>query len=94
MSTEVRQQLLVAQGVCDVRDAHPALALRTLEPLAATGLPSVRPSAALWAARAAIALGESDHARAVLGSLDAGAAQWELAQAALGSTASRWPSRC
>lgn len=83
LGPEVREQLLVARAACDVRDAHPALALRTLEPLAARGLPSVRPSAALWAARAAIALGDAEHARVVLGSLDAGAAQWELAHAAL-----------
>jgi len=83
LDAEVREQLLVAQAACDVRDAHPALALRVLEPLAARGLPSVRPGAALWAVRAAIALGDAEHARVVLGSLDAGAAQWELAQAAL-----------
>jgi len=78
-----RELLLVAQGVCQVREARPLLALETLEPLAARGQREVRPVAALWAARAAIALGETDRARAVLGSLDAGAAQWELAQASL-----------
>ncbi|MHB1311938.1 MAG: hypothetical protein ACYC3L_07960 [Gemmatimonadaceae bacterium] len=78
-----REPLLVARGACDVREAHPGLALETLEPLAARGLPSTRPGAALWAARAAIALGDADRARRVLGALDAGAAQWELAQASL-----------
>ena len=83
LDAEARDQLLVAQAACDVRDAHPAQALRALEPLAARGHPSVRPSAALWAVRAAIALGDAEHARTVLGPLDASAAQWELAQAAL-----------
>jgi hypothetical protein len=78
-----RELLRVAQGVCLVRDARPLLALETLEPLAAGGQKAVRPVAALWAARAAIALGDADRARRVLGTLDAGAAQWELAQASL-----------
>ncbi len=80
-----RDQLLVAQGVCEVRDARPLAALAILEPLAERGQPAVRPLAALWAARAAIALGDADRARRVLGALDAGAAQWELAQASLGA---------
>ena len=78
-----REPLLVARASCDVRDAHPGLALETLEPLAARGLPATRPLAALWAARAAIALGDAERARRVLGALDARAAQWELAQASL-----------
>lgn len=80
-----RDRLLVAQGVCEVREARPASALAILEPLAERGHPSVRPAAALWAARAAIALGDADRARRVLGALDAGAAHWELAQASLGA---------
>lgn len=78
-----REQLLVAQGVCEVRAARPLAALAVLEPLAAAGQRDLRPQAALWAARAAIALGDADRARRVLGPLDAGAAQWELAQASL-----------
>lgn len=80
-----RDRLLVAQGVCEVREARPVSALAILEPLSARGQPSVRPVAALWAARAAIALGDANRARRVLGALDAGAAQWELAQASLGA---------
>ncbi len=83
LTPDVREPLLVARAACDVRDAHPLRALETLEPLAVAGLPAVRPTAALWAARAAIALGDADRARRVLGSVDAGAAQWELAQASL-----------
>lgn len=80
-----RDRLLVAQGVCEVREARPVSALAILEPLAERGQSSVRPVAALWAARAAIALGDADRARRVLGALDAGAAHWELAQASLGA---------
>lgn len=78
-----RELLIVAVGACDVREAHPAAALERLEPLAARGQAAVRPAAALWAARAAIALGDAQRARSVLGALDAGAAHWELAQASL-----------
>lgn len=78
-----RDRLLVAQGVCEVREARPASALAILEPLSERGHASVRPAAALWAARAAIALGDADRARRVLGAIDAGAAHWELAQASL-----------
>ncbi len=81
----VREPLFVAQGVCQVRDAHPLAALALLEPLAANGRAETRPVAALWAARAAIALGDATRARRILGPLDAGAAQWELAQASLAS---------
>ena len=80
-----RDRLLVAQGVCEVREARPVSALAILEPLSERGQASVRPVAALWAARAAIALGDADRARRVLGALDAGAAHWELAQASLGA---------
>ncbi len=78
-----RELLVVAQGVCDVREAHPAAALARLEPIAERGQVAARPLAALWAARAAMALGETERARRLLGALDAGAAQWELAQASL-----------
>ncbi len=80
-----RDRLLVARGVCEVREARPASALSLLEPLSTSGQSEVRPVAALWAARAAIALGDADRARRVLGALDAGAAHWELAQASLGA---------
>lgn len=80
-----RDRLIVAQGVCEVREARPASALAMLEPLSERGQPSVRLEAALWAARAAIALGDAGRARRVLGALDAGAAHWELAQASLGA---------
>jgi len=77
--------LAVAQGACDVRDAHPAAALERLEALAAHGERAARGPAAVWAARAAIALGDIDRARRILDAIDAGAAQWELAQASLAS---------
>lgn len=80
-----RDLLRVAESVCEVRDARPMAALAILEPLAERGQPALRPVAALWAARAAIAMGDADRARRVLGALDAGAAQWELAQASLGA---------
>jgi hypothetical protein len=80
-----RDRLLVAKGVCEIREARPASALAILEPLSAQGQSSVRPVAALWAARAAIALGDAERARRVLGALDAGAAHWELAHASLGA---------
>ena len=80
-----RDRLLVAKGVCEVREARPASALAILEPLSVNGQAPVRPAAALWAARAAIALGDAERARRVLGALDAGAAHWELAQASLGA---------
>ncbi|MDQ8154442.1 MAG: hypothetical protein P3B98_07240 [Gemmatimonadota bacterium] len=83
LDARTRDLLVVAQGACDVREARPGAALAALEPLATRGHPDARASAALWAARAAIALGDAARARAVLGSLDAGAAQWELAQASL-----------
>jgi hypothetical protein len=76
LRAEQREPLLVARAACDVREAHPGLALETLEPLASRGLPATRPLAALWAARAAISLGDAERARRVLGALDAGAAQW------------------
>jgi hypothetical protein len=81
--TSARELLLVAQGVCLAREARPLAALELLEPLSAQGQRDVRPVAALWAARAAIALGDAERARRVLGALDAGAAQWELAHASI-----------
>ncbi|MHB0963306.1 MAG: hypothetical protein ACYC5V_08885, partial [Gemmatimonadaceae bacterium] len=57
-----RDRLLVAQGVCEVREARPVSALAILEPLSERGQTAVRPVAALWAARAAIALGDADRA--------------------------------
>lgn len=78
-----RERLQVAAAVCDVRLARPQRALDALVPIAERGRAEVRPAAALWAARAAMALGDADRARAILGAVDAGAAQWELAQASL-----------
>ena len=80
---EKRDRAGLARGTCLVRMERYSDALRDLDSLSRTGKRDVSSQASLWAARAAIALGDNEAARRYLADVDAGAAQWELAAASL-----------
>ena len=73
----------VAYGVCEVQLGRLAEGRSRLDALANHEDREVARAAALWAARAAIRLGDPDAALASLGRVDAAAAQWEFAVASL-----------
>lgn len=78
-----RDRAELALATCEVRGERFADARQRLAPLLRARDPEVASQAAIWAARAAIALGENDEAERRLRSVPAGAAQWELAAASL-----------
>ncbi|MFL5576481.1 MAG: tetratricopeptide repeat protein [Gemmatimonadaceae bacterium] len=78
-----RDRAELALASCEVRAERYADARRRLEPLLVGRDRELATQAAIWAARAAIALGENEEAARRLQSLPEGAAQWELAAAAL-----------
>ena len=82
---DAREQALaqVAYGVCEVQLGRLTDGRARLDALAKHHEREVARAAALWAARAAIRLGDPDAALASLGRVDAAAAQWELAMASL-----------
>lgn len=78
-----RDRATLALGGCYVQGERTTEARRLLQPLLRSRDREVANGAALWLARAAIALGETDSAERYLAGLPAGAAQWELADASL-----------
>jgi hypothetical protein len=80
---EKRDRAGLALGTCLVRLERYSEALHDLDSLARTGDKDVASEASLWAARAAIALGDNERARRYLAGIEVGVAQWELAAASL-----------
>ena len=78
-----RDRAGLALGTCLVRLQRYSEALRDLDSLARSGDADVASRAALWAARASIALGDNDAALRYLADVDEGDAQWELAAASI-----------
>lgn len=78
-----RDRATLALGGCYVQLDRTTEARRLLEPLLHARDKEVARGAALWMARASIALGETESAERYLAGLPAGAAQWELADASL-----------
>lgn len=73
----------IALGSCLVREGRPGEAIAMLEPLSRDARPAIARDAALWAGRAALALGDATRARALLAIVGTGQVQWELGDAAL-----------
>ncbi|MDQ6886292.1 MAG: hypothetical protein M3068_03260 [Gemmatimonadota bacterium] len=80
---EHRDRAALALGGCLTQQGHFSAARQLLVPLLGVRDTRVASEAALWAARSAIALGETDTALAYLRRADASAAEWELAAAYL-----------
>ena len=78
-----RPAAILALGRCYVDMARYDESRTTLEPLLEHVDPSVSADAALWAARAAYAMGDGRAAERYLASAEPKVAQWELARAAL-----------
>ena len=78
-----RNRAILALGGCHVRSDRITEGQQLLEPLLGVRDREVASGAALWMARAAIALGATETAERYLSGLPAGAAQWELANASL-----------
>ncbi len=78
-----RDRAALALGGCLTQQGHYSSARQVLVPLLGARDHRVASEAALWAARSAIALGETDTALAYLRRADASAAEWELAAAYL-----------
>jgi hypothetical protein len=78
-----RDRATLALGGCYVQLDRTTEARRLLQPLLRSRDREVASGAALWMARASIALGETDSAERYLAGLPPGAAQWELADASL-----------
>lgn len=78
-----RERAGVALASCYVRIGKYSQATALLEPALGSKDRVVRERAALWAARAAIAMGDNARASALLSSVDVGASQWELAAASM-----------
>ncbi len=78
-----RERAALALGICRVRLSQHAPARELLAPLLRSRDPKVTNVAAVWAARASIALGENDSALVYLRAVPASSAEWELATAYL-----------
>ena len=81
--SEKRQLASLALGSCLVQQQKYSDARSVLEPLTDSREREVSLAAALWAARASMALGDNDAAQQYLSRVDAAAAQWELAASSL-----------
>lgn len=73
-----RQRARLALGVCDVRSQRMRVAMSRLDSLVDAPDRAVSRQARLWAARAALGVGDRDAAQAYASTLDASALQWEL----------------
>ena len=78
-----RNRALLALGACHVRTDRIVEGQRVLAPLLRVRDKEVATGAALWMARAAIAMGATEEVERYLSGLPASAAQWELANASL-----------
>ena len=86
---EDRDEASVALGSCYVRAGRIGEALELLEPRAAHRDRGLARTAALWAGRAAIVIGDAARASRMFAIVGSESADWELAQAAL--AAGNWP---
>ena len=84
---ERRELASLALASCSYQKGKFTEALGLLDPLTRNRKREVAGQASLWAARAAIRLGNTAQAQRYLGAIDAGAAQWELASASLAEQA-------
>ena len=80
-----RERATVALASCHVKLGKFSSALGMLEPVLDSRDKTTSQRATLWAARAAIGMGDNNRANALLSRVDAGATQWELAAASLQS---------
>jgi hypothetical protein len=80
---EERELATIALASCYVRGSRYSAARALLEPIRTAKERDVARQASLWAARAAVGMGEMDDALAYLGPLEVGAVQWELAGASI-----------
>ena len=78
-----RERATLGLGMCLVREQRFLDARELLAPLVRSSDRRVSNAASLWAARAAIALGDTDEALGYLRSANVSAADWELARAYL-----------
>ena len=78
-----REHAVVALASCHVRQGKYSRALTMLEPVLRSNQKIVARRAALWAARAAIGMGDNERANSLLATVDVGATQWELALASM-----------
>jgi hypothetical protein len=78
-----RDQATVALASCLVRTSRYAAARALLEPIRRSTQRETARQASLWAARAAVGMGDMDVALAFLGPLELGSVQWELAGASM-----------
>ncbi|HKG93451.1 MAG TPA: hypothetical protein VKA84_16200 [Gemmatimonadaceae bacterium] len=78
-----RERATLALGSCLVQQKKYSDARSVLEPLTESREREVSLAAALWAARASMALGDNGSAQRYLSRVDAAAAQWELAASSI-----------
>ncbi|HEU4563915.1 MAG TPA: hypothetical protein VFS05_04660 [Gemmatimonadaceae bacterium] len=78
-----RERALLALGMCRVRGGLFADARALLDPLRESRQREVAAESRIWAARAAMAMGDADGAVAALRGTSAAVAEWELARAYL-----------
>ena len=78
-----RTRSRLALATCDVRAGRSADARARLDSLLLTGDREIARQSRLWAARAALSMGDRDAVPAYLGNLDAGVLQWELINASM-----------
>ncbi len=78
-----RDQSTIALAACDVKQTRYLDALGRLEPLLGSKDKNIAAPAALWSARASIAMGRTDDAGRFLAMVGVGSAQWELASASM-----------
>jgi hypothetical protein len=78
-----RTRARLALATCDVRSGRSADARARLDSLVLTDDREIARQSRLWAARAALSMGDRDAVPAYLGDLDAGVLQWELINASM-----------
>ncbi len=78
-----REHAVVALASCHVRQGKYSRALTMLEPVLRSDQKLAASRATLWAARAAIGMGDNERANSLLAAVDVGATQWELAIASM-----------
>ena len=84
-SQQKREKATVALASCYVRNGKFSQSLGMLEPVLKSKDRVTAERATLWAARAAIGMGDNARANALLATVDIGATQWELAASSLQS---------
>jgi hypothetical protein len=83
MDASERTRSRLALATCDVRAGRSADARLRLDSLLLAGDPEIVRQSRLWAARAALSMGDRDAVPAYLGTIDARVLQWELISASM-----------